>query len=420
MKRKLIRALQTAWVSVRTLLKWLVLGLITGAICGLGGAAFSVALNAVTGFRLSHGWIMLFLPMAGLVIVWLYNTAGLPNDSGTNQIIAAVRGEDHPLFRLAPLIFSATLLTHLCGGSAGREGAALQIGGGIASGLARIFHLDKDDAETITQCGMAGLFTALFGTPLAAACFSLEVVSVGIFQYSSLFPCLVTALTALGITQLLGIEAEAFPAPEYVPELNAITIVQVGVLAALAALLSMAFCVLMHSVSHLYKKHIPNQYIRVLVGGLLVILLTSIDGTGQYNGSSAHTLMIALEGQAVPWAFLLKMLFTAVTLGAGFRGGEIVPTFFVGATFGAVVGPLLGMDPAFAAAIGMIATFCGVVNCPTASTFMALELFGHQHIIFFGFACAVSYLLSGKFSLYSQQIIAYSKLVPEYIDEHAH
>ena len=390
-------AVRSAWASIVTLLKWLGLGLIVGGLCGLVGAAFSASVTAVTELRTAHGWLVFLLPIAGLVIVFLYRAAGMENDSGTNQIIASVRGEDRPPLRLAPLIFIASVLTHLCGGSAGREGAALQIGGALASGVGRLFRLGENSFKTIVQCGMAGLFAALFGTPLAAAVFALEVVSVGIFQYSALFPCIVSALPALRV------------------------MFRVGALAVLAAVVSIVFCVLMHKTTHLYQKYLPNQYVRIVVGGVLVILLTAIEGSGDYNGAGTHTIMLALgAGQAAPWAFALKMLFTAVTLGAGYRGGEIVPSFFVGATFGAAVSPLLGLDPVFGAALAIIAVFCGVVNCPMASLLLSLELFGGANVLYFALAAAVSFLLSGKFSLYSAQKIAYSKLEPEFIDENAH
>ncbi len=420
MEERFGAAARSAWASIVTLLKWLALALAVGGICGAAGAAFSASLAAVTGFRTAHPWMVFLLPVAGLLIVFLYRAAGMENDSGTNQIIASVRGEDRPPLRLAPLIFIASALTHLCGGSAGREGAALQIGGALASGVGRLFRLDENSFKTIIQCGMAGLFAALFGTPLAAAVFALEVVSVGIFQYSALFPCVVSALTAFRVTQLMGAEAEAFPTLASGPEPGFSAMFRVGVLAALAAAVSIMFCVLMHKTAHLYRKYLPNQYLRAAAGGLLVVALTIIEGSGDYNGAGTGVIMRTLEGdRAAPWAFALKMLFTAVTLGAGYRGGEIVPAFFVGATFGSAAAPLLGLDPAFGAALSMIAVFCGVVNCPMASLLLSLELFGGNCVLFFGLACAVSYLLSGKFSLYGAQKIAYSKLEPEFIDEHA-
>lgn len=420
MKERIKHRILHSWETAKTLLFWLVVAGIVGVVCGAAGGIFHIAVDEATTLRGHLPWLIYLLPFAGLIIVWTYRISGMENDSGTNQIIASVRGGKRPPLKLAPLIFLGSVITHLFGGSAGREGAALQIGGSLASGLGRLFKLGERSMNVIVMCGMSGLFSALFGTPITAAVFSMEVVSVGIFHYSALFPGLLSAYVATGITRLMGIEPEAYQLLG-TPELGWIPMVQVGVLAIVCAVLSILFCVMMHNSAHLYKKYIPNQYWRVLVGGILVVLFTLLEGSGDYNGAGGHIIEHALAGHVnVPWAFLFKMVFTALTLSAGYRGGEIVPTFFVGATFGCAVAPLLGLDPAFGAAIGMIALFCGVVNCPLASILLSVELFGGSGILFFALACALSYLVSGKFSLYSSQKIVYSKLEPRFIDEHAH
>lgn len=405
--------------SLVTLGRWLLVAGLTGVACGLVGAAFYHVIAWVTAARQANGWLLLLMPAAGLFIVWSYRALGLENDSGTNQIIASVRSGEKPPLRLALLIFVSTALTHLTGGSAGREGAALQIGGSLAAGLGRALRLGERSMNLIVMCGMSGVFTALFGTPLAATVFSMEVVSVGILHYSALFPCLLTSLVTMGVTGLLGVTAEGYTLLGG-PALNLEFLLRAGVLAVGCALLSMAFCVLMHRTARLYKAFIPNRYLRVLCGAALVLLLTALEGSGDYNGAGGEVISAALAGQAVPYAFLLKMVFTALSLGAGFRGGEIVPTFFVGATFGCAAAPLLGLDPAFGGAVGMVALFCGVTNCPLASILLSVELFGSSHILYFALACALSFLLSGKFSLYSSQKIVYSKLEPRFIDENAH
>ena len=405
--------------SLLTLLRWLLVSGLTGVACGLVGAAFYYVVSFVTAARQAHGWLLFCLPLAGLFIVWSYRVLGMENDSGTNQIIASVRSGEKPPLRLALLIFVSTALTHLTGGSAGREGAALQIGGSVAASIGRLLRLGERNMNLIVMCGMSAVFTALFGTPLSATVFSLEVVSVGIVHYSALFPCLLASLVTTGVTRLLGVHPEGYVLMGG-PALDWQFMLRTGLLAVACALLSMAFCVLMHKTNHLYKKYLPNQYLRVLAGAAILIVLTLLVGSRDYNGAGGNVIEAALAGHAVPYAFLLKMLFTAVTLGAGFRGGEIVPTFFVGATFGCAAAPLLGLDPAFGGAIGMIALFCGVTNCPLASIFLSIELFGSSHVLFFALACALSYLLSGKFSLYSAQKIVYSKLEPRFIDENAH
>lgn len=406
LRQKLLHALPT----LRALVQWLGLAGLAGAACGLAGAAFTWCVAQATALRAAHPWLLFLMPLAGLAIVWSYRTAGMENDSGTNQIIASVRGGERPPVRLAPLIFLGSVLTHLTGGSAGREGAALQIGGSISAGIGRLLRLGDRNVNTIIQCGMAGLFSALFGTPLTATVFALEVVNVGHFRYAALFPCLLSALTANAIPRLLGLPGEAYHLSG-LPEPGLGSMLRCGALAILAALVSIAFCVLMHEAGHLYKKYIPDQYLRGLAGAALVIALTLAEGSGDYNGAGGHIIELAVEGQVhVPWAFLWKMLFTALTLGAGFRGGEIVPTLFIGSTFGCAAGPLLGLDPAFGAAVSMIALFCGVVNCPMASIFLAIELFGGEGLLFFALACSLSFLVSGQYSLYSSQNIVYSKL----------
>ena len=404
--------------SLLTLLRWLLVSGLTGVACGRVGAALYYVVSFVTAARQAHGWLLFCLPLAGLFIVWSYRVLGMENDSGTNQIIASVRSGEKPPLRLALLIFVSTALTHLTGGSAGREGAALQIGGSVAASIGRLLRLGERNMNLIVMCGMSAVFTALFGTPLSATVFSLEVVSVGIVHYSALFPCLLASLVTTGVTRLLGVHPEGYVLMGG-PALDWQFMLRTGLLAVACALLSMAFCVLMHKTNHLYKKYLPNQYLRVLAGATILIVLTLLVGSRDYNGAGGDIIEAALAGHAVPYAFLLKMLFTAVTLGAGFRGGEIVPTFFVGATFGCAAAPLLGLDPAFGGAIGMIALFCGVTNCPLASIFPSIELFGSSHVLFFALACALSYLLSGKFSLYSAPKIVYSKLEPRFLDENA-
>ncbi len=404
---------------LQALVRWLLLAGLTGLVCGAVGGGFHYAIHGASELRTHQPWLLYLLPVAGLVIVWSYRTFDMKNDSGTNQIIASVRSGERPRLRLAALIFVSSALTHLAGGSAGREGAALQIGGSLSATLGRLFRLNERNMNMVVMCGMSGLFSALFGTPITAAVFSMEVVSVGIFHYSALFPGLLSALVATGVTRLMGISPTVYTLLG-TPKAEVVPLLQVGGLAILCALLAILFCVVMHQAAHWYQKLLPNQYLRVVVGGVLVIAVTLLLGTRDYNGAGEHVIAAALMGQAVPWAFAAKLVLTALTLGAGYRGGEIVPTLFVGATFGCVVGPLLGLDPAFAAAIAMIALFCGVVNCPLASILLSVELFGSDGLIFFALACALSYLLSGKFSLYSSQKIVYSKLEPRFIDANAH
>jgi H+/Cl- antiporter ClcA len=315
---------------------------------------------------------------------------------------------------MTPLIFVSTAITHLLGGSAGREGAALQIGGSIGSQLGRTFRLDEDDKRILTMCGMSAAFAALFNTPVAAAFFAMEVISVGIFHYSAIVACVISAVVADGISKSFG--SAPFSADVVFPEGNAEVYIKILLLIVLCSLLSIFFCISMGAVSIAYKK-IKNSYIRAALGGSIVALLTFVVGTYDYNGAGSGVIERAFTEPANPEAFILKIAFTALTLCAGFKGGEIVPSFFIGATLGCVISPLLGIDAGVGASVCMIALFCGVVNCPIASVFIATELFGAQGILFYTIACAVSYIMSGYFSLYKEQHFVYSKLTAGLYDK---
>ena len=265
---------------------------------------------------------------------------------------------------------------------------------------------------------MSAVFSALFGTPLTATLFALEVISVGVFYYSALVPCIVASLVAYGISRAFGIAPTRFAI--LVEPLRTSLLLRVAVLAIACSVMSIVFCMTMHATEHFLAKKIPNGYLRIFLGGAAVVALTLLVGTGDYNGAGMDVIQRALEqGRAAPAAFLWKLVFTAITIGCGFKGGEVVPTFFIGATLGCVLGPLLGIPAGFAAAIGLVCVFCGAVNCPIASIALSVELFGSTELIYFALACGVAYMLSGYSGLYSSQKILYSKLRAEFINIHA-
>ena len=403
-------------VYLGTLLQWVVVAAVTGAVGGLVGSAFHIAVEKVTDLRIAQPWLLYLLPVSGAAIALLYKFAKLET-AGTDNVIDAVRTDRAVPTLLAPLIFVATVLTHLVGGSAGREGAALQLGGSIGTSLGRLCRFDEKDMHLITLCGMSAVFSALFGTPLTAMLFSLEVISVGVVYYSGLIPCLVSALIAYGISLLFAIEPVRFTL-DAIPEYTALSFAKVVGLAAACAVLSIAFCLLMTFSDKGAKKAFKQPIVRAAVGGVVLIGL-SLLFPRDYNGTGMDVIAKAMAGEAAPFAFLLKMVFTAVTISAGFKGGEIVPTFFIGATFGCVFGGLLGLDPGFAAAIGLVCLFCGAVNCPVASVFLSIELFGGGGLLYFAIAAAFSFALSGYFGLYRSQKILYSKTRAEFININA-
>lgn len=399
---------------ILVLLKWIVFAGITGAVLGVVGAYFARSITFVTEVRTNHPWILYLLPLIGLVIVFVYKFEN--KGGGTNLVLESVeRGEEVP-FRMAPMIFVATVLSHFGGASAGREGAALQLGGSIAQAIGKVFKLDEKNTKIMIMCGMAAGFSALFGTPLAATVFALEVVTVGMVHYSALVPCTVASLTAFEVAHLCGGHAERFHVAE-IPEFALKGALMIGLLALLCAGLSVIFCKTLHGAEHLYKKHIKNPYLRIFAGGVLVIILSKVLGTTDYLGGGMNIVERAVEGEVIWCAFILKLLFTAVSLGAGFKGGEIVPTLFVGGTFGCLFGQLAGFSPSLCAACGMIALFSAVTNSPLASLVLGFELFGFEGMPYYLIAVAIGYMESGYFGLYHSQTVKYSKMEPEEINQ---
>ena len=265
------------------------------------------------------------------------------------------------------------------------------------------------------MCGMSGLFSALFGTPVTATFFAMEVISVGVFYYSAIVPCFFSAAVALGISHLFGIVPVTYKV--VIPDISVMNIAFAMILGVGTALLSIVFCYSLHKLSKLLSAKIKNNYIRIFVCGCVIVILTAVFGT-DYNGAGMNIIADAMSGTTRPEAFALKLLFTVITIAGGYKGGEIVPSFFIGATFGNLFGTLVGLPPQFTAALGLVSLFCGVVNCPVTSLLLSIELFGGEGIIFFAAACSVSYILSGYYGLYTGQKIMYSKLHSKYINRH--
>ena len=400
-------------------LKWVLYAGNMGIFAGFVAVVFHKGIDLATALRGQFPWIIWLLPLGGMAIVLLYRVCGMEKDRGTNLVLVAVRDAEPMRLRTAPLIFVSTILTHLVGGSAGREGAALQLGGSLSAWVGRRIRLDAKDSRVLVMCGMAAAFSGLFGTPLTAAVFAMEVVSVGVMYYAAIVPCLVSSLTALLVARAFGMHlAPSYTVTEFM-ELSPLSMVQVMALGVLCAVLSIWFCKATHAAPHLYQRIAPDPVLRAALGGALVLLLTLLVGDQSYNGAGDGLIRASLSGNVRPEAFLLKMIFTALTLGAGFRGGEIVPVLSVGCTFGAAVSPLLSIPASFAGALGMAATFCGATNCPMTALLLSYELFGGQSLPLYGLCIGVSYMLSGYYGLYSEQKIVYSKFKTEWIDTKA-
>ena len=404
---------RAAKAAIRVALQWFFLAIPTGLICGLVGTLFHLSVERVTELRADQPWLLFLLPAAGLLITALYKATKCEG-VGTNNVIRAVQSGEPVSILLVPAIFLGTVLTHLCGGSAGREGAALQMGGSIGWNVGTLLHLKDHDRRTATISGMAAFFSALFGTPLTAALFAMMVEDVGLTFTSAFVPAFTSALIAYGCSLAFGIAPTHFAITA--PELTVWTAFLVILLGFACAAVSRLFCGLLHFTEHKVPQLLPNPWLRVFVGGVAVIAFSYLFGVGRYNGAGMGVITAAVEqGEALPWDFLCKIFLTALTLSCGFKGGEVVPSFFVGATFGCVFGPLLGLPAGFAAAVGLVSIFCGATNALIPSILMGFELFSGAGLELIALGCGICYMLSGHHGLYSSQTFVTNKLRSEYM-----
>lgn len=417
-KEKILHKSHRVLQYIVAFLKWVFIALITGSIGGAIGGIFRFCVDFVTDIRGNNEYLIFFLPIGGIAIVFLYRITKLSQKIDTNTVIESIRSDKKVPVILAPVIFFSTVVTHLFGGSAGREGAALQVGGCIGEQVGYLFNLDEKDMHICVLCGMSGLFSALFGTPLTATIFAMEVISVGIFYYSALVPCLISSIVSCFITRLMGLQPVVFELP-VLSTIDMWTFIKAGVIGICCAVLSIVFCLALRCAKKYSAKFIKNEYLRIVVGGVVIVALTLLLGT-RYSGIGEDVIHSVMTYGDVYWFDpFLKILLTAITIGFGFKGGEIIPTLFIGATLGAVIAPLLSIDPTLAAAIAMVAMFCAVVNCPIASLVLSVELFSGSNIMLFAVALAVSFMLSGYYGLYSGQKIIYSKRRARFVDRNA-
>lgn len=397
-----------------TFLEWACIAVLTGAVCGVIGALFHHAIEWAASLRASHHWIYFLLPLGGMAVVGVYRLLRVDTSTGMNDVIDVVRSDAQLPVGLGPSIFAGTVLSQLAGASTGREGAAIQLGAGVAAALNRLFRLKEENLRPLLLCGMGAVFAAMFGTPVAAALFIVEFIDVGEMRYARIVPCMVGAVTAYVAAAGLGAAPVRYTL-ETIPELSVIPLLQTGALSIAAAGMSIVFCMGVHGAHELCHRTVKNDFVRAAAGGAALLGLTLIIGVHDYNGAGMNLVSAAIAGEARPEAFILKLAFTALSIFAGFKGGEIVPAFAVGASLGCVLGGLIGMPPGFAAAIGMIALFCGVVNCPVASIVLSVEIFGTEGLPYFAVACAICYMLSGYYSLYGKQKFLHEKLGTELV-----
>lgn len=398
---KLRRLANDGLISARFVLLSILIGLTAGACSTL----FTLSLSFSTIIREQNSWLIWLLPFGGLATVAIYHIFKDPDDVETNLVLSSVRSGGKVPFRVAPMMFVATVITHLLGGSAGGEGPALQIGGSIAEAFGTLFRFEEKDKKILMLCGMSAGLSVLLGAPMGSAFLALEIVSIGILEYTALLPCIISSLIANATAGLFGVYTESFSLTS-IPAFRVKTAAAVCILAILCSLLSIFFSFILHGTERLYKTYVKNHYLRAFLGGCLVLGMTLLIRSQLCSGSGIDIVRQSLKGETAPLTFLLKIAITALTIGAGFKGGEIIPSMAIGASFGCLYGQIIGFNPGFCAAIGMLALFCGVTSCPIATLLIGFEFFGYQAMPFFLLTIAFSNFLTGY---YNQQRTYYTQ-----------
>lgn len=398
------------WLSViADLCKWLAIGSIVGLLAGTASAALLAALAWATGWRESHLWIVWLLPVGGSISGLMYHYWGRSVEGGNNLLLEEIHNPQATIpLRMAPLVLVGTTLVHLFGGSAGREGTALQMGAALADRLAQSLRLGKRERRIVLMAGMSGGFAAVFGTPLAGMLFGLEVLAFGKFRYDGLFPCAIAAIVGDRVTLAWGLHHTVYQIPT-VPQMTCQGLVAAIVAGGLFGLTARIFAKLTHWISNYFQTKIGYPPLRPVVGGILVASAIAAVGTTKYIGLGIPTIASAFTTRLPPWDFAAKIGFTALTLGAGFKGGEVTPLFYIGATLGNALAPVLALPAPLLAGMGFVGVFAGAANTPVASTLMAIELFGAAAGSYAGIACIVSYLCSGHTGIYRAQRVGSSK-----------
>ncbi len=395
---------------VHTLVKWSALGGFVGVVSGSASAVFLLSLTWATSFQANHSWLLFLLPVAGIGISLVYSNWGKSVEGGQNLLLETIHNPEAAIpFRMAPLILLSTIVTHLFGGSAGREGTAVQMGGTLATLAKGLFRLSNSDHRILIMSGISGGFGSVFGTPLAGTVFGIEAITVGRLSYEALIPCFVASVIGDIVCRSLGVHHTHLTV-NTIPVLSSKVWLAIGVASALFASCSRLFIGATRFVANLSQQFIKPDWMRPFVGGVILIGLTLSVHSRDYNGLSLGLISQSFTPQGVLLgAFALKILFTAVTLGTGFKGGEVTPLFCIGATSGAAFAQITGQPTAFFAALGFVAIFAGAANTPLASTLLGIELFGAQMAVPIAAACIISYILSGHRGIYQSQQIHTTK-----------
>ncbi|AKQ47536.1 hypothetical protein TH63_06850 [Rufibacter radiotolerans] len=392
------------------LVRWVFLASLVGVLAGSASALFLVLLDLATNYREQNLWVIALLPVGGLIIGWAYHQWGREVEGGNNLLLEAIHtpAKKRIPFRMVPLVLLATVLTHLVGGSAGREGTAVQMGGSLADQLTPLFRFKPRDRKLLLICGVSAGFASAFGTPLAGAVFGLEVFLLGQLRYNALLPSFLAAVVADAVTTAWGVGHTAYPLVE-VPALSISTFGAAQAAGIAFALTARLFSHATHLAGSFFKKYIGYPPLRPVVGGAVLAVIIYLLGTTKYIGLGIPTIVESFQAPLPRYDFLLKLALTALTLGCGFKGGEVTPLFFIGATLGNALFPWVPLPLEVLAAMGFVAVFSGAANTPLACTLMAMELFGAEVGIYAGLACVVAYLFSGHTGIYGGQVVGRSK-----------
>jgi len=390
--------------------QWIGIGAAVGVLCGAASALFLYVLEWATAFRNSHEFVIYTLPVAGLLIGWVYERFGRSIEAGNNLIIDTIHDEGPEIpTRMAPMVFIGSVLTHLFGGSAGREGVAVQMGASLADGLSHRLKLTPEVRKQILAAGVAGGFGSIFGTPIAGAIFGMEFITLGSMVYGALVPALVASVVGDMTTRAFGIHHTVFPTPVHL-ELSPLLLVKWLLFAIAMAATSIVFVELTHRIKKVFEENSVRLPIRMFVGGIVLICLWTLAGTSDYLGLGVPGIVRSFMDPQLPmYAFAAKLIFTAVTLGCGYLGGEVTPLFFIGAALGNVMARLLGVPLEMGAGIGLAAVFAASANTPLALSIMAMELLGAPMFPHVVIVCVLAYLMSGHRSIYTSQRVIHSK-----------
>ncbi|MFT4032346.1 MAG: voltage-gated chloride channel family protein [Siphonobacter sp.] len=395
--------------SLQYLFRWLGLSLIVGILAGSASAFFLLALDTITNYRESHLWIIAFLPLGGFSVGAIYYYWGESVVKGNNQLIEEWQNPTRIIpFRMAPFVLLTTLITHLFGGSAGREGTAVQMGGALADQFTKWLRLSDSDRKTILITGISAGFASVFGTPLAGTIFALEIFIIGRLRYEALLPSLFAAVFADQACRLWGVGHTHYHI-DFIPTLTISVFLKIALISITFGLISKAFAELRHFWSKQCKTYISYPPLRPAMGGVFIALAVWLSGTTKYIGLGIPTIVASFH-ETLPWYdWIMKTLATTFTLGVGFKGGEVTPLFYIGATLGNVAAQLTGLPIGLLAGIGFVAVFAGASNTPLACTMMGIELFGTESGVYVAIGCFIAYLFSGHSGIYGSQIIGSPK-----------